>query len=502
MSFKKITIFRNWISTHKQESLVIFMALLYIAYFSLASIARYDNFYTGRYDLGNMDQVVWNTSQGRIFQISADNGEPISRLSVHADFILIFFAPLYKLWADPKILLFTQTLILALGAIFIFKFTNMITRSKNAAAVFSILYLLNPAIQYSNLYDFHAVTMATTFLLAAFYFFIKRRIFIFLTFAILAAITKEEIWLIVGLFGIYTLLFELIKLAKGKEIIKAKYTLLNIMFGATLTFISFSIFFLLVDVLMPNANQGMSHFALSYYSSFGSEPFSIIANIILSPIKVIETLAANGSITYLFQLFMPLGFLSIFSPIVLLFTLPDFGIDLLSNNGNLHQIYYQYSSSITPFIFIAAIFGFANLLKWFHKKYLSTVLLIFITATTLVSVYYFGPLPGARYANVDMFIKPLINKDVIQSYIEKIPSGAKVATTNNLGSHLSRREYIYTIPEGINKADVILFLLNDPYAQPSLAEQKKIALALEKNKNYRLILKDADFVVFQKENID
>lgn len=104
---------------------------------------RYDNFYTGRYDLGGMDQTVWNTIHGRIFQASGDNGEVISRLSSHADFILILISPLYKIWSDPRMLLLLQTIVIALGAVFIFKLANMIL-GKNAAVVFSILFFAKP----------------------------------------------------------------------------------------------------------------------------------------------------------------------------------------------------------------------------------------------------------------------------------------------------------------------------------------------------------------------
>ena len=45
--------------------IILFLGIFfYILYFSSASIARYDNFYTGRFDLGNMDQTVWNTKSG------------------------------------------------------------------------------------------------------------------------------------------------------------------------------------------------------------------------------------------------------------------------------------------------------------------------------------------------------------------------------------------------------------------------------------------------------
>lgn len=199
-------------------------------------------------------------------------------------------------------------------------------------------------------------------------------------------------------------------------------------------------------------------------------------------------------------MFLPLGFLSILSPLILIFTAPDFAINLLSNNSQLHEIYYQYTATITPFLFIAAIFGLS-----FLKKKLPTIpnkaFIIYLILTTAISAYYLGPLPLAKFPSLVMFTKPLINKNVIENFIESIPTRYSIAATNNLGSHLSRRQNIYTIPVGIDKADIILFLLNDPTAQPSLKAQKETAKKMESDKNYLQVYKNGDFVVFEKRNL-
>lgn len=491
----------DFISSHKREILVAGAILAYILYFTTASFMKYNNFYTGRYDLGNMDQTVWNTIHGRIFQASTDSGAIVSRLSAHADFILILISPLYKIWADPRILLLLQTIVVALGAIFVFKLAKMVI-SRNAAVIFSILFLLYPALEYANLYDFHAVTLATTLLLGTFYFFIKKNYFRFLLFAILAGITKEQVWLIIGLFGIYMLFFELIKLIRKKTDLSSRHTQFNLLFGTVLSSVSFFIFYYLVFIIIPKFNQGTQHFALSYYSDLGDSPLNIIKNIIFSPTKTISRIVTNGGLVYLLQLFSPLGFIAFLSPIVLIFAVPDLGIDLLSNNLNLHQIYYQYSATITPFIFIASIFGIKNLMKWFPKKNLLKPLLIFLSLTTIISAYVFGPLPGAFNPSIDMFTRQLADRNLIQAFISGIPTRYKIAATNNLGSHLSRRKNEYTIPQGLDNADMILFLLNDPFAQPSLAAQKEMVAMLKKDPKYKLVFEKGEFVVFQKKSIN
>ena len=158
------------------EVLLSFFIACYLVYFTTISFLRYENYYTGRYDLGNMDQTVWNTLNGRIFQLTDPNGtNVISRLSFHADFILILLSPFYIIWSDPKMLLLIQTIIVALGAVFIYLLSKHIVKDKNLSVVLSFIYLLNPSLQRANLYDFHGVTLASTFLLATFYFFVRNK---------------------------------------------------------------------------------------------------------------------------------------------------------------------------------------------------------------------------------------------------------------------------------------------------------------------------------------
>src|SRR3989344_4584437 len=194
---------RNWfLRIDNHQKILFFFIALYIAYFTLASFLRYDNFYTGRYDLGNMVQTVWNTSQGRILAVSDDFGIT-SRLAYHADFFLAFLAPFYIIWPNPKMLLLLQAVILALGGLFVYKLSLNILHRKTVSLIFAFSYLINPSLQRSNLYDFHAIVFATTFLLGAFYFMKLRRYKWFLFFAFLAGSTKEEVWAIVGLFGLF-----------------------------------------------------------------------------------------------------------------------------------------------------------------------------------------------------------------------------------------------------------------------------------------------------------
>jgi uncharacterized membrane protein len=485
----------NFIKKYKYEIALGIFILIYVLYFSVASLLRYSNFYTGRFDLGNMDQAVWNTIHGRIFQITDPNGTAtISRLAFHADFILILISPLYLIWSNPQMLLLLQTVVLALGAVFVFLIANNLLRSKNLALTFSTIYLLYPPLQFSNLYDFHAIALATTLLLATFYFYLRKRYLLFLIFAILTGLTKEEVWAIISLFGL-AIVFR-ITLENKLKLKFSRHQILEIIFGLSIFLTSAFLCYLLIWKFIPLVKGG-EHFALAYYSDFGGNASDISKNIFLMPLKTISILTSPQNLRYLFEMLLPFGFTSLIAPITLIFAAPDLLINLLGTNSGFHEIYYQYTAAITPFLVISSIYAVVFLRKLFPKIN-ARIIIAYLLGATLVSVYLYGPLPGTVHASIAMFKNQLANKQIIDNFLSNIPTRYSIAATNNLGSHLSRRRNIYTIPVGIDKADVILFLLNDVFAQPSLSAQKDMVKQMSNDKNYIQIYKNGDFVAFEK----
>src|SRR3989344_445073 len=459
-----------------QEVALTFFAIFYFIYFTAASFLRYENFFTGRFDLGNMAQTVWNTAHGNIFRLTDPNGvEEISRLSIHSDFILILLSPLYLIWEDPRTLLLVQTLILTFGGVFVFLISRSVLKNKTISLVFALCFYLNPLVNWTNLYDFHAVTLATTFLLAAFYFILRKNWILTVIFLILAGFSKEQVWIINALFGLYLIFFQ-----------KQKFL------GFFIFTISFFIFYILFWVAIPNAAQGQ-HFALSFLSEYGGTPHEVIKSIILNPLMVINTVFAPDRVEYLRQLFLPLGFLSFIAFPFLVFSTPDLSINLLSGFSPMHQIYYQYSATITPFIFISAIYA-----VYFIRKFVPDVPIhlfsVLILITTLVSAYNFGPTLLAKDPNDAMFRNQLTIRGGVQKYIDSVPPDLKISSSNNLGAHLSHRRYIYVLPEGINEADKILILM-----RPSSNQKEKDVLNfLLENRQFELEYSLENFYVFKR----
>jgi uncharacterized membrane protein len=143
------------------------LVLIYVVTFSALSVLKHNNFYSFTFDLGIMSQVVWNTSHGRFFEVSL--GRPLdtelvgSYLGHHVRPIMLLLAPLYRLWADPRLLLILQSVALGLGAVPLFWIAQRELGRPRFAMMVVIAYLVYPALGYINLFDFHPVAFSIPF---------------------------------------------------------------------------------------------------------------------------------------------------------------------------------------------------------------------------------------------------------------------------------------------------------------------------------------------------
>src|SRR6185295_13951626 len=91
---------------------------LYILIFTGAAWYKYANYQMG-FDLGVHQQVLWNTAHGRVAATSAF-ADTDSYLGIDMIPTELLLAPLYALFPSVYMMLFVQTLALALGAVPVF----------------------------------------------------------------------------------------------------------------------------------------------------------------------------------------------------------------------------------------------------------------------------------------------------------------------------------------------------------------------------------------------
>ncbi|MDP4011338.1 MAG: DUF2079 domain-containing protein [Candidatus Roizmanbacteria bacterium] len=471
----------------------------YILYFSLFSILRYEKLYSHYFDLGIMHQTVYNTYQGirtgdfsRILEMTDPHGsaEQVKRMAVHNDVFLLFLAPFYFIHDGPATILIIQSIVLGLGALFVFLIAQKIfkkyTNAQYFALVFAYGYLLYPPLQKANNFDFHAVTLATTFLLGMYYFLLKKRYMWSLIFAGVSMLTKEQVGLTVAFFGAYTI-FDSAK----EHVSFSRATFKKFVFGSSLLskikhFFTkkqnrFGLFLFIIGVLwvivsikiiIPHFRMG-EHFAMKY--------FQYLRN---TPMKIIPVIFRYETFHYIFILLMPLGLLSLFAPFQLFIALPDIAMNVLSTNSNMRNIYFHYDSVITPFVFISAMYGAHTLLEskfsvlirgTKHIAHLiklpkgivqivsrlkhdpEHVVMSFLIGSIVVASLYMSPLPWGHHK--DMFPwgpYPEKYADIKLWKMYLSDESIKVSTTGHLAPHFTSRRYFYNFAEGYDLAAYVV----------------------------------------------
>ncbi len=490
------------------REVIIAVSVFYVVLFSLLSIYKHETYASSRFDLGNMDQAVWNSAQGRILEATDEQGEITSRLKNHADFLLLAFVPLYWISPSPYWLLIGQAATVGLGAIPLYWLARRFLGRDWPAAIIAVAYLFNYGLQAANLFDFHAQMMAGTFLLFAFHYMLERRPFLFVLFAALAALTKEEIVLLVAMMGLYALFVER-----------------RPRWGVPIVVAGVAYFLLAMQVIIPAFNVGdTSQLVEGRYAAFGGSMGGVVRTTITDPLFTVSYLLSGDKPLYLASLFGMTGFLALFAPFLLAIPLPELAINLLSDRPQMANIRYHYSAPILPFVYVAAAAGIRNLL-WALRKaaaarhrplswskrlipvetlrekmplFLALGILLFGAQTD----YEAGPLPlFSSPSNTSTVINPPSKEhlDALNEAVSLIPDGAKVSATNQIGPHLAHRRYLYLYPT-VRDADYVVVDETTPaydtYINPVLNLQT--TNELRRSSEYRKIYERDGVLVFER----
>ena len=390
----------------------------FAAGFGALAALEHRAFETGRFDLGNMLQAVWSTAHGRPLDVTELGGDQITRLGAHVDPILVAFAPLWWLWPSPTMLLVVQAAVVALGALPIYWLGRKHLESDWAGALCGLAYLTYPAVQWLALDEFHPVALACPLLAFAFWYLEEDRLWMFVPFAVLAALTKEEIPFVLGMLGVWY------AIAKHRWIAGAVIAML----GTAATAVS-------LGIVMPHFREGAKPAFYGRYDAVGGSPGGLIETAFTDPLTVLGTMVEGRDLLYLAELALPLAGLFLLAPLALVAALPELLANLLSSVSTQTSIRFHYTAPIAPFLIASAVLGAA---RFSRQREAAGALLV----ASLVGAIAVGPLgagellPDRRSAHDRMAAEALA----------LIPPDAAVSSTNGLGAHLSERRRIHSFP--------------------------------------------------------
>lgn len=409
----------------------------YATGFASLSVLRQRAFETGRFDLGNMVQAVWSTAHGHPLQVTNLHGAEVSRLGAHVDPILVLFAPLWWAWPHPSLLLTVQAFAVALGALPVFWLARKHTGSEHAALGFSLAYLLFPATQWMTLNEFHPVALACPLLLFAIWYLDEDRLLPFTLFAVLAALTREEIPLVIAGLGLWY------ALSRRRWLT-----------GATIAFAGLAASAIAVQVVIPHFNHGSKSSFYGRYDAVGGSATGIVRKAFTDPGRLLSVAFDHRGTHYLLDLLLPMAALALLAPLLLIALVPELALNLLSSVDAQSSIHYHYTAGVIPILFAAAAIGAGRLGR--RAGIAATVAVLAAVAGN----YLLGPIPIWRSfpggSTLQATSAQVSRHDRIAArQLKLIPPAAPVTATNALGAHLSARRQIFSFPY-LRQADWVI----------------------------------------------
>jgi uncharacterized membrane protein len=382
-----------------------------------------------------------------------------NRLALHVEPILLLFVPFY--WVglgDPRLLLFVQAVVVGLGALPLYwlardAISNLETPYSLFLVAFPLAYLLFPALEAAVMYDFHAVTLAPTFLLFAFYFLGRDRTWLFGLFAVLAMACKEDMGLTVAMLGLYAMAA------------RRRWRL-----GGATMLIGVAWFAVAVFFVQPRFSPMGGNVQAERYAWLGETPLAMVGTLLHRPNLVWDHVWGGANLPgYLAGLLLPTAFLSALSPLAWLPALPSFAINLLSDNPFTWRLEdFHYAAPIAPFVFIATVYGARRLATWaghWSQRAGGYVLVVACCLLLVASLAYhhvrgFSPLarPFQPWPVTDHHRRA-------EAVFAQVPPSAALFAQSNLNPHLSDRPVLYQDPalltidglDGLPPPDYLLF---------------------------------------------
>ena len=370
------------------------------------------------WDLPLYANLMWNLCHGNM-STSLFEG---NFLTDHFNVIAFLLAPFYFFFQSALTMLYFKLFAFFTGA-YIFYLLSLKRLGGVWAIAFMLAYLFYPANVTMIFFEFNFENLALPMIFLIFYFFEEKRYSSFMLCCLLLTMVKENMPLVVFMFGIYGFMTR-----KEDWLRWGLYPLIlggGMFIGA---------FFIFTPLLRYYQGLHMVNVHIGLYSNLGKSPWDIARTFIFNEPKVLQILFNSRNLIFLLQLFGPLLVWSLLSPRILLIASPLFLQDLLSEFSGQQSIYYYYSSTLTVFIFMATIV-FLGRINFKFKGYLLFIIIISLFAYDISYV----PQWRQRVPSFD-------EKQAVSQYlISQIPSDAKVVSSYKFLNMLSQRKDLYVL---------------------------------------------------------
>ncbi len=447
----------------------------YVAVYLGISLVKWHWFLYDDFDLAIYAHACRRAVRGSLYSSILN----VNLLGNHMSLLILPISLIYAVLPSPVTLLALQTVVLALGALPVYWLAQRELKSEVVAVCFVALYLLYPALGYTNLYQFHPETLTATTLLFAFYFLRTARFAWMTLFAALSLTAKEDVPLPVAAMGLYAMTLSIPRRWR---------------YSATLLGLALASLVLAFVVVMPAVNRGEVQMQ-KIYAHWGETTGEALVTMMKSPGRVVRELAGTpgdpGDTTvkrqYYLQMLMPVMFLALLSPLTLGIALPSVAQHLLSGRPNDHAILFHYTACVTPFVVAGSVLGLKNLLRMLARARpaprpakeldvrrpadgIGVALAVAAVAFAVTCQLLFGPVAGFGILQQAVALErnmptpeQRVQAPYLRDMLRRVPSQGAVASGFRFLPHVVDRDVVYSVHHVYGGAHT---MSDKPYAIP------------------------------------
>ncbi|MFI5163886.1 MAG: DUF2079 domain-containing protein [Bacteroidia bacterium] len=471
---------------------VVFFAIVY----SLLSLVNHYYFRTYAYDLGLMNNALYDYAHFRFNNCTLIQPELKNYLSEHFEIFIMLLAPFSYVFGTYTLIVF-QIAIVLFGGFGVYRYIQAISSNDKISFLAQLHFYFFYGIFSALNFDFHNNVPGAMFVPWFFYFFHQKNWRWAILFFILQISTKENmpLWMAFVCAGISLLYW--------KERLQR-------MIAFCFSLVAFGYFILVVKFIMPAlANQGEAYVQIhNNYSAVGASLSEILTTVLTKPLYVLKLLFLNNSgnyfadyyktETYIFILLSG-GVLFFIRPQFIVMLMPIVAQKMFHNDFLKWGIGDHYSVEFAPVCSIGAFYVITKFKNENWKKYAAYALIVFSLAMSIRSFdnsYTYFDRDRHRIYKEQHYKR---DYDVAEAYraLKLIPDEAKVSAQSPFVPHLAFRDYIYQFPV-INDAAYVIFSYEEntyPLTKESFKVQTVMLLS---SKDWEKIYDKNQMVILRK----
>jgi uncharacterized membrane protein len=389
----------------------------YVVHFTLLTHDIHMGLGTSAYDYGIYDQGVWLLSRFKSPFVTVMGR---NLFGDHSSFILFLLVPLYWVVPGAGVLLGSQSLVIGLGAVPVFLFARERLGSIAMATVLGVVFLLHPAVGWTNLEQYHPDAFLSLTVGLALYGALTDRRKTLVVGVVLSLLVKEDVVLLMVPLGLWLVFRRRTRLGLAIAIGSVCYAAF-----ATLVVIR-------GFIGKPTLN--------AWRIPFGG-PTGFAKTAFEQPGVVWTYLTQDRRPFYFWQMISSAGLVFLAAPDVAFIAIGVFASNIVSSFVYQHLIQYHYSLIIVPVLLFATVAAIQRL-RTDRLRWIAVGVVAVLACTT---AYMWGPMPFSR--NQLAYWKPDYPDAVdARRVAHEIPAHAVVSAYHSYVPHVARRERVYMFP--------------------------------------------------------